>query len=719
MIFKSVSLKNFYKYGINEQTLDLDKNGIRLVTADNGEGKSSIFYAIVWCLYGKTLQDTVDDVVNRRTKKNCKVSVEFIEDGFLYKIIRYRKHEEHENNIYVFKGENDISMRKSADTQQLILDIVKMPYQAFINSTFFSTELYKEFLRAKTSERLTVFENLLSLKEVTMFYDSAKTFHTNIKEHLEELKIQKAVKISEKETTEKVIKDYVETAKRNILNLKEQKSKLQEEYSNKEKAIQEYSNINIEEELKNIDNGKRVESLKVRLENKTSELEATALVDYIDKDEEYVKRFENIDFKEELKKEKKIAEIKNEIDKLEKSIIEIDSRINIHNKELAIAENELNSVEKELECINKELASLSESTCLHCGQKVNSKFVEEKTNEFTEKKNSLEASILTNKVTVEILNDRIKTLKSEKALKDYQIKRFELPVLFEGLESGVASVIQNIEMSKERISTRKKEEEKTKERNAKIQKEIEEIEKEIGVFNYVPKYTEEFILHIKETLAILESDLSIIKNKISEIDGKASSMYDKKYVDSNKLKIAMLEQDIISLEFQENSSREDDKYFLCLMECFSNREESFKKFFIGTMIDSFNEKINNYLPFFFEENLKITFDKELADTIEMDGDVITFNSLSTGQKAKAEISVAFALFDLSRIFFSSETNLLIIDEMLDKGIDQRGVESALSIVEGMASDIGIFIVSHKTDLKDSIKNKIEIKRDENNFSVIK
>ena len=103
MKFLSLSLKNYYLYGPQEQTLDLSNNGLWSVVGVNGVGKTSIFESIIWCLYGKTKQDSVDDVVNRFTQKDCKVSVSFELDNKIYKVIRYRKHTTQKNNVYLFE----------------------------------------------------------------------------------------------------------------------------------------------------------------------------------------------------------------------------------------------------------------------------------------------------------------------------------------------------------------------------------------------------------------------------------------------------------------------------------------------------------------------------------------------------------------------------------------------------------------------------------------
>ena len=135
------------------------------------------------------------------------------------------------------------------------------------------------------------------------------------------------------------------------------------------------------------------------------------------------------------------------------------------------------------------------------------------------------------------------------------------------------------------------------------------------------------------------------------------------------------------------------------------------------MIDVFNTKINQYLPFFFEEDVKIKFDKNLDDTITMDGFEIGFSSFSQGQRQRAELAINFALFDVARIFFSNDNKLLILDEM-DKGLDKFGIKAMVNLLKGFDKQLKIFIVSHNPLMDEEIDTKIKISRDANGFSVL-
>ena len=138
------------------------------------------------------------------------------------------------------------------------------------------------------------------------------------------------------------------------------------------------------------------------------------------------------------------------------------------------------------------------------------------------------------------------------------------------------------------------------------------------------------------------------------------------------------------------------------------------------MIPVFNEKINQYLPFFFNnKKIEVSFDKDLVETIKCDGQKITYASLSCGQKTRMEIAAAFALFGLSRVFFSNQSGLLIVDELLDRGLDEFGIKASLSILEGFAQDSKVYVISHNKTVTENITDVIEVKADENGFSYFK
>ena len=154
---------------------------------------------------------------------------------------------------------------------------------------------------------------------------------------------------------------------------------------------------------------------------------------------------------------------------------------------------------------------------------------------------------------------------------------------------------------------------------------------------------------------------------------------------------------------------------------FSNNDSSIKKNIIEDRIDFFNNKINFYLPIFFEKNIKITFDKNLVETILINGKETSFDTFSSGEKMRIELTIAFSLFSLVRVFFHTPINLLVFDELLDQNLDKSGTEKVLEVIDNLSENSSIIIISHNDSYNESYvnSNKIFIYKNKDGFSKIK
>ena len=67
---------------------------------------------------------------------------------------------------------------------------------------------------------------------------------------------------------------------------------------------------------------------------------------------------------------------------------------------------------------------------------------------------------------------------------------------------------------------------------------------------------------------------------------------------------------------------------------------------------------------------------------------------------------------------STNTNLLILDEVFDSSLDTVGMEEFLKLIHEMGTDSNVFVISHKGDqLFDKFKSVIKFEK-VNNFSRI-
>lgn len=184
MIIQNIIIQNFMRWIHLE--FDLNQIGLNLIEGRNGQGKSSILEAILWCLYGKTLRGLAgDDVINNTIGKNCAVALHFMASGKSISVIRYRKHDQHKNELFLTVSGVDSRRWSNRSTQEDIIQIIGMDMTAFVNSVLFGGGLFKYFAGLTDKEQKTVLDALTgvsiyddALKVVKEEYDSDKTLIT-------------------------------------------------------------------------------------------------------------------------------------------------------------------------------------------------------------------------------------------------------------------------------------------------------------------------------------------------------------------------------------------------------------------------------------------------------------------------------------------------------------------------------------------------------------
>ena len=713
MKIKNITLKNFYRFGNNEQTFDLTGSGITAICGNNGAGKSTLIIdSLLFGFYASYRTPKIDDVVNRYIGKNCKVGIEFEEDGNDYKIIRYRKHDTHNNNVYIFKNDTDISGHTATETNQIIQDIIKIPYTAFTNSTVFSTELYSAFLGNTAADRLNVFENILSLKEINLFYVKCKEFIKKIKEEINDVNMKLFSKDAEITTLNNNIVSYSNNAKSKLLEMKSKKEELKTKKTAASKLIEEYGLIDVNEERQKLLNNKLIEEYNIQINNKEEEKRKLKLVKP-EKELEIISRYKDVDFYSNKMKEEKYKEDletmktrENDYNLSMQKISSLSEKQSNLNNSLVLNKNKILEVSKTVE-------SLTKSICPFCGQKMHD--VDSKIEEANKQIRELEEE---NKDLTKELEETEFYLKEERENYNYLIGDYNR--IKESLNKNFISNSDLIEEQYKNALKVGEEYAKAVQENLikedLIDNEILRIKEKVKKIES-SKYTKEELDNIS---SLIESQKEIIANcdaEILAIDSSVKSIYDVDYINKIKLEVSEKQKDLDDVKNELKIKQKELLHYEYLQECFSNKSGGFKKYFIFNMIDTFNEKVNQYLPFFFNEDVKIIFDKDLNETITVDDVDASFKSFSQGQRQKAELAVSFALFDIARIFFSNDSKLLVLDEV-DKGLDKWGIRSMLNLLNGFDKQLRILIVSHNPLLTDEIEEKVIVSQDENGFSLI-
>jgi DNA repair exonuclease SbcCD ATPase subunit len=118
--------------------------------------------------------------------------------------------------------------------------------------------------------------------------------------------------------------------------------------------------------------------------------------------------------------------------------------------------------------------------------------------------------------------------------------------------------------------------------------------------------------------------------------------------------------------------------------------------------------IKQYLPImnqFINKNLadmdffvNFTLDDEFNETIKSrHRDEFNYHSFSEGEKLRIDLSILFTWREIAKLKNSTNTNLLILDEVFDSSLDSSGTDEFMRILTNKLAKENVFVISHKGD----------------------
>ena len=131
-----------------------------------------------------------------------------------------------------------------------------------------------------------------------------------------------------------------------------------------------------------------------------------------------------------------------------------------------------------------------------------------------------------------------------------------------------------------------------------------------------------------------------------------------------------------------------------------------------------NKLINKYLKamdFFVNFNINENFEETIKSRHRDD---FSYANFSEGEKMRIDLALLFTWRQIAKLKNSTNTNLLILDEVFDSSLDTVGTEEFLKLIQEMGADTNVFVISHKGDqLFDKFRSVIKFEK-KNNFSRI-
>ena len=195
------------------------------------------------------------------------------------------------------------------------------------------------------------------------------------------------------------------------------------------------------------------------------------------------------------------------------------------------------------------------------------------------------------------------------------------------------------------------------------------------------------------------------KNLGNEIQTITSNIQNK---NSEHEKLETFKQDLESSynKITEQKTKERDYDFVYSLL----KDGGVKTKIIKKYLPLINQQINRYLQmmdFYINFTLDEEFNESVKSPIHED---FSYASFSEGEKMRIDLALLFTWREVARFKNSTNTNLLIMDEVFDSSLDTFGTDEFMKIIRYVLKGANIFIISHKTELLDKFSATIKFEK---------
>jgi DNA repair exonuclease SbcCD ATPase subunit len=252
---------------------------------------------------------------------------------------------------------------------------------------------------------------------------------------------------------------------------------------------------------------------------------------------------------------------------------------------------------------------------------------------------------------------------------------------------------------------------------------LEQLDKAITDANRMESEEQDRLNVIKENLSTLRKhdvEIAKIRSSISELEKfnvkleKDIETYTQGSVsDDDKTKLAELKGKISLIE-EQKSKLNEDKFYVDVARNLL-QDSGIKTKIVKQYLPIMNKLVNTYLSsmdFYVQFNLDENFNETIKSRFR---DEFSYASFSEGEKMRIDLALLFTWRAIAKMKNSTNTNLLILDEIFDSSLDGSGTDDFLKILDTF-SDQNVFVISHKQDmLFDKFRSVVQFKK-EKNFS---
>ena len=185
---------------------------------------------------------------------------------------------------------------------------------------------------------------------------------------------------------------------------------------------------------------------------------------------------------------------------------------------------------------------------------------------------------------------------------------------------------------------------------------------------------------------------------------------------SDYKKLKELKNELTRINEQKTKLKEEQTYAEAVKNML--QDTGIKTKIIKQYLPIMNRLINTYLTSM-EFYVNFTLNESFEETIKSRyRDEFTYDSFSEGEKIRIDLALLFTWRAIAKMKNSTNTNLLMLDEIFDSSLDSTGTDEFLKILNTLG-DENVFVISHKQDiLVDKFRSTIKFEKVKNFSHVV-
>lgn len=249
---------------------------------------------------------------------------------------------------------------------------------------------------------------------------------------------------------------------------------------------------------------------------------------------------------------------------------------------------------------------------------------------------------------------------------------------------------------------------------------LKELQSKIAAHESILKVirTEEKTLQsLRIELATKQTGKTGLENAIKKIQKQIDEIKNAENVSINTNELDNINKQIETSEKELKDLLEEKSYFDAAALLL--KDTGIKTKIIKQYLPVINKLVNKYLAsldFFVNFNL----DESFKETIKSrHRDEFGYHNFSEGEKQRIDMALMLTWRAVAKLKNSTNTNLLILDEVFDSSLDTTGTEELMKILHSL-DDVNLFVISHKGDiLQDKFANVIRFDKVKNFSRIVK